>query len=163
MLIKEAIEQGLFTKKELTEIGTQAKRKAINDKILRQAVTDLTDFIREHKTNREIGYWGTTSLTLNYAPWDKADKKLALDCLKEIRALLRDYFGEWKDEVYYQTVGEDNIEVTYQLKDDCEIEMPFCVSIEINYPLDDIPAGIIKEGCQIVEETQVYRRVECNL
>ena len=147
--IKEGIEMGLITKQELTKKATEFKLEEVNHLYSRHVIRVFEDELRE------LGFPAIG--TFFYSPERLTLKVSSAAELHETRKLLRKLFGRWEDEILYIRPYEFTVDVVYEGKGD----LPVPTRIEVWYPRDELPPGILKEGCHIEERSYTNYSIVC--
>lgn len=153
MNIKQAIESGFFTQQELARVATEAKHKVIEEQIARACVRSVSEAIDQHNiahSENRIPYWGYSNIFI---------RANSLEKLHYIRKFLRSLLGTWNDEIVAVYPTEDVVEVQY--KNEEEERLPRII-IEVTFPRDELPQGILKNGCRIEERHHTEYSVVCN-
>lgn len=94
--------------------------------------------------------------------------KLKPEDLHTARTIARAHYGAWSDSIVKTDITEhwdrdtdEDIEVlavTYSSK-----QGDFWLGFEVYYPTDNLPEGLLKPGCKIVEEVSVRKSVTCEV
>ena len=149
MNIKEAIECGLVTKKEITDVGTKAKLEYISDLRKKNAVREVRAAIKE--IFPEFRSYGTSVL------WCCANNP---EELHRVRTALRTVLGSWTDELAYTNCIDDELQCNYAPKN--EVSEVLMVRIEANFKIDNLPDGLLKPGCRVVKREKLEYAVRCD-
>ena len=147
--IKQAIELGLTTTEQLTKDATAWKLSKVNDlhatSLCNQITNQFSDGVKEL-----CYFWAGYRVNINLRDHTK---------LHELRVELRKSLGSWTDKLdNYYINGSNELQATYQATMD---NLPCEVIISVDYHLDEIPAGLMKPECKIVQQTTNV--VECKL
>ena len=94
--------------------------------------------------------------------WDSLDLRVMPDELHRTRQILRETFGSWNDTILPGSCTEASdgvflLRCNYVPKE----KLPYYLSIEIDYDIDNLPKGLLKEGCKV--ETHTETRVTCSV
>ena len=147
--IKQAIELGLTTTEKLTKDATAWKLSKVNDLHATSLCNQVTDQFSDGV--KELCYsWSGYRVNISLRDHTK---------LHELRIALRRCLGSWTDNLdNYYINGSNELQATYHATmDDLPCEVVICV----DYPLDEIPNGLMKPECKIVQQTTNV--VECKL
>lgn len=86
--------------------------------------------------------------------WSPVEISIDPEQLHEVRRVLRLVVGSWNDKIEPGSCDEDYrgihmLRVYYVPKE----EMPFPTRIVTKYEIDNLPKGLLKEGCRVEKET----------
>jgi len=145
----EAVEMSLVTKKELTDIAKRAKDNLVQERLAKHEATKIKNALLEIDEDLTIYAWQNVRVKVE-----------SVAELTRARHALRAVLGKWND----------NIGSTYVYGDEKEIEFTFMpeeeqvvsVYIEASFPMDAIPNGMLKEGCEIVSNVSTSYQVVCH-
>jgi hypothetical protein len=86
--------------------------------------------------------WGTTKVTIVIHHED----------LHEVRSILRQHYGQWSDKVEPSYCANDKLTVNYV---GAMRGIPVPIELNTNYPLDNLPKGLLKPGCHVERTSSV--------
>jgi len=124
-------------------------------------VAKQSEAIREYEKQIDMGIkilglhgagcYGSNSNSLSV--WGQPDD------LSALRKILRNVLGRWSDKISDHYCAGEMLTVYYKGTH----WHNFDITISIDYPLDDLPDGILKPGCKVIRETQAVSscRIEC--
>jgi hypothetical protein len=148
--IKEAIELGLITDSQLRKKATELKLDYIQDLHNKSLIKQTAELFNAEELSQYCHfahYWG-----VNLYIRDPEDLHL-------VRAILRKQLGTWTDKLDYTYVNGEDLEVTYL----CTLENRLLadVKLHVSYSIHDLPAGLLKSTCKVVENTEYS--IQCDL
>ncbi len=82
-----------------------------------------------------------------------------LEFLNYARQQLRQRLGQWNDELKSQWMSGNELICEYKGPQFMGVD----VSLRVNFDSADLPDGLLKPGCEIVEESVVKKQVVCEV
>ena len=150
--VQQAITNGLTTEEHINEIMTIALDSHIDTLVDRDNADKLANLLRENTKLEEL-----CTIT-RYTDVTLYIRQRANTTIHDIRSELRVSLGSWSDKIVSTYISGDELQVTY--KSNSKVNN-VDVDIIVYYPLDDLPTGLLKPTCKIVEST--CKSIQCSI
>jgi len=158
--LKKLISEQHVTPEQVAEVVQSA---------MAELITDIKDDIMSKQVYQQVATDEVKNYASIYPSGDsvllylrQAREETPAADIHDLRTALRNALGTWSDSIQSTYVSGETLQVTFKQKvtsrDD---ETPSPIEIAAYYPLDNLPEGLLKPSCKIVEK--ITRTIECEV